>query len=103
LKWKDHFSFKKTRNILFLFLFLFYLEIPAFIIDTFKYGSFKLINKRIIECVENFCSVFVDRKIEPNTGIIKLFILLLLLNKCYLLFDREFMILKMKSSYSLNF
>jgi hypothetical protein len=64
-----------------IYLLLFYLylkiivllEIPPFVKDPCNPKEFNIIENRIIEANEYFCHVFLDRKIEENTNIWKMF------------------------------
>jgi hypothetical protein len=49
------------------------LEIPPFVKDPEFPREFNIIEKMIIEANEICCQVFLDRKIEENTNIWKMF------------------------------
>jgi hypothetical protein len=81
--WIKHFLFKDIRSFNFLFvLFLnliiiiikVLLEIPPFVKDPKVNNEFNIIEKRIIECNDDYgCYVFFDRKIEKNRNIYNMF------------------------------
>jgi hypothetical protein len=50
--------------------------IPPFVKDPDPEvnGDFKVMEKRVIECVKNDCYIFVDLVIRENTGIYKTFL-----------------------------
>jgi hypothetical protein len=52
--------------------------IPIFVKDPAPSvgGDFKVMEKRIIECVKDDCYIFIDRVIRENTGIYKMFLFL---------------------------
>jgi hypothetical protein len=55
------------------------LEIPPFVKDPYYNKKFNIIEKRIIESNDNYCSVFLDRKIEENTNIYNMFYIIIVL------------------------
>jgi hypothetical protein len=55
------------------------LEIPPFVKDPFFNKEFNIIEKRIIECNDNYCFVFLDRKIEENRNIYNMFYIIIAL------------------------
>jgi hypothetical protein len=49
------------------------LEVPPFVKDPNFKKEFNIIEKRIIECNDDWCNVFLDRKIEENRNIYNMF------------------------------
>jgi hypothetical protein len=49
------------------------LEIPPFVKDPEYASEFNIIEKRIIESNDNYCFVFLDRKIKENGNIYNMF------------------------------
>jgi hypothetical protein len=83
--WMKHFSFKLIRSFdyYFYYLYIYYLlllsDIPPFEKDQGYPKEFNIIEKRIIEAVEDYCGVFIDKKMEENTDIYQMFFVIIIL------------------------
>jgi hypothetical protein len=55
------------------------LEIPFFVRDREYYSEFNIIEKRIVESIENNCCVILNREIEEKTNIYNMFYVIILL------------------------